>query len=142
MIGRRHFISSATVKLKRKDRLDEETLADQRIEDLEAVIDPAVLASINEDADVAHREVRVSNIKGRLPYAKILYQKIENVEIGTTETEIGHSLGKVPMFYHVNRKNTGYYGSPPDVWETRVADQAAIYLQADMPVFVDVIVRG
>jgi len=81
MAQRRHFISGRKVKLARRDRMDEETLADQKIEDLEAELDPSFVTALNEDVDQLHRGIRPSNIRGQIPASKLKVQKIENVEI-------------------------------------------------------------
>lgn len=129
------------VEITRRDRHNEKPLLDVSVDDLEAVVASDSVAALNEDISIQGR-VRAGDIAGKLSHAKMIYEKIADARIQTTETAIPHRLGVVPLYYHVNVKNRGYAMGAPSVWETKGADSTALYLQADIEAYVDIVVRG
>lgn len=139
MARRRNFIPEGRIEVTRNDRLEDEPIAGLKIRDLGFAIAPDVIAAINEDLDQIHRDIREGNIKGTMSHQKLNHQVVEGVVLNSsTETVVPHSLGYVPLYYHVNVKS-----DEGETWyESRRADDKAVYLTASGTMTVDVIIRG
>jgi hypothetical protein len=141
MSKRRHYLVDFKPTISRRDKKDTK-LSGSTVDDLVVSLSPDAIAAINADADQAQRGVKSSDIKGNISHTKTIFVEIRDAVIQTTESPIPHKLGKVPVYYHINVKSTGYTVGTPTVWETRKPDATAIYLQADTAAYVDIIVRG
>lgn len=142
MAKRRHFMNDIKVIMRRKDRLNDESIGNLTLDDFEIEIDPKSVAAINEDTDQVYRGIRSDNIRDQIGYGKLKWVKQTDVKLDTTETSIGHPFKDTMAFYHVVPHSPDVSGSVPSWYQSRRSDNRAIYLIADGPLTVDVIIRG
>ena len=123
------------VVARRKDGKNE-SLSDVRLDELEFEVDPKIVSRIDRDIREIYRNVSGANLSRNIPAWKIRSHRLDGVGIGTSETRIGHGLGRQPTEYSVFLKADARW------WESRRADQKYIYLVANTAVSADILVKG
>jgi len=102
-------------------------------------IDPAFIEELNET--LRKRLVENNDVRpGTLRPSRLAHRILEDVEIQTTETRIGHGMGQAPPWYHVVMTSATVLAT--SVYETRRPDETFLYLIADVVVTVKIKVEA
>lgn len=136
MARRQHSLKDVSVTITRKDGRSDQPIGTLLVTDLEAEVDPASIAAIEQDIDGLHRNIGNENIVRGIGSEKIKQVLSRSVVIGTDEVTIAHGFGYAPNFYHVIHKSSVV------PYQSREPDSNNIYLIATAAVTADVKIEG
>lgn len=136
MARRQHSLGEVSVILTRKDGKETNTLDGLKLSDIEAKIEPAAVAAIDQDFDSLFRGVADENLKKGIRNEKLKNVILRNIVLGTDEIIVNHGFGYAPHFYNVIPKSNVVW------YESREPDTSNVYLIAAAAVTVDVIIQG